>query len=287
MVTASTVGYGDMSPVTPFGKLVVMLWVIPVGLSIFALLITKFGMFIGNIIIRKKRGLNMINLENHIVIIGYQALRTARLIELLQPKQQNRQIVLCTMYDMENPFPGLIHFAKVSSFSNHQMAKQLNLDKAKSIIIDTTSDDLTLSTALFCNTINPGCYKTAYIQDDSIEALLNEYCPKIEIVPSVSVEMLAKSSTDPDSSQLHKELLDNTQGMTQYSYLYNKTDVLDFSKLFQNFKRNSNATIIGIKFKGEEKIKLNPSLDCNINQGDVLFYIAEHRISDKHLENNK
>lgn len=41
MVTASTVGYGDHSPVTDLGKWVVVLFVIPGGLSLFAALLGR------------------------------------------------------------------------------------------------------------------------------------------------------------------------------------------------------------------------------------------------------
>ncbi|MCV5755639.1 potassium channel family protein, partial [Escherichia coli] len=41
MVTASTVGYGDHSPVTDMGKWVVVLFVIPGGLSLFAALLGR------------------------------------------------------------------------------------------------------------------------------------------------------------------------------------------------------------------------------------------------------
>jgi len=38
MVTASTVGYGDLSPSTSNGKIVTSLFIIPVGLSLFAMM---------------------------------------------------------------------------------------------------------------------------------------------------------------------------------------------------------------------------------------------------------
>ncbi|MEM7267318.1 MAG: potassium channel family protein, partial [Pseudomonadota bacterium] len=45
-VTASTVGYGDLSPGTPAGKLVVALYVIPLGLSIFAMVIGRIAAWV-------------------------------------------------------------------------------------------------------------------------------------------------------------------------------------------------------------------------------------------------
>lgn len=55
VVTGSTVGYGDYSPVTAAGKVAVTLWVIPFGLSLFAMAITRAGFAISEIAQRGKR----------------------------------------------------------------------------------------------------------------------------------------------------------------------------------------------------------------------------------------
>ena len=46
MVSGSTVGYGDYGPSTPLGKLAVSLWVIPAGISMFALILTRIGFYL-------------------------------------------------------------------------------------------------------------------------------------------------------------------------------------------------------------------------------------------------
>ncbi len=46
VVTGSTVGYGDLSPTTAAGKYIVSLYVIPVGLSFFALVIGRVASWV-------------------------------------------------------------------------------------------------------------------------------------------------------------------------------------------------------------------------------------------------
>lgn len=70
MVTASTVGYGDHSPVTDLGKWVVVLFVIPGGLSLFAALL---GRVAGSAIDYWRAGIlgkRRVRVENHIVLLG-------------------------------------------------------------------------------------------------------------------------------------------------------------------------------------------------------------------------
>ncbi|MCO1333323.1 ion channel [Microbulbifer sp. OS29] len=283
VVTASTVGYGDFSPVTPQGKVIVAAWVIPVGLSLFAMVITKAGFAISEFVHRGKKGLRMTNHIDHTVIIGWNGTRTLRLIELLLSKTNGSaaEIVLCVEADIENPMPGKIDFVRVESFSHTESMQRAGLANAARIIIDNPLDDVTLTTALFCDRLSPNSHKTAYFQDENVGDLLRAHCPNIECIPSVAVEMLAKSSLDPGSARLHRQLLDSTYGMTQYSVEYRGEAPLPVGELFDHFKRELSATLIAVRRKGVVKIDVNPGLTDQVSQGDMLYYISANRLDGK------
>lgn len=283
VVTASTVGYGDFSPSTAAGKLAVGLWVIPLGLSLFAMVITRVGFSISEFAKRGRKGLRMIGHENHTVIIGWNGTRTLRLIDLLLSKANGdaAEIVLCVEADIENPMPQSIDFVRVESYSHADTMQRTGLERAARIIIDNPLDDVTLTTALYCNKVSPNSHKTAYFQDEAVGELLRSHCPNIECIPSVAVELLAKSSLDPGSAGLHRQLLDSTYGMTQYSVQYNGGTPLPVKALFDHFKHNLAATLIGVRRSGEQKIDINPGLDENVARGDTLYYISAERLDEK------
>lgn len=283
VVTASTVGYGDFSPSTPVGKLAVSLWVIPLGLSLFAMIVTRVGFGISEFVQRGKKGLRKMNHQNHTVIIGWNGTRTLRLIELLLSKTNGNasEIVLCVEAEIENPMPKQIDFVRVESFSHAESMQRASLDKAARIIIDNPLDDVTLTTALFCDKMSPNSHKTAYFQDENVGELLRGHCPKIECIPSVAVELLAKSSLDPGSARLHRQLLDSTYGMTQYSVEYRGEQPLPVGAPFDHFKHGLSATLIGVRRAGEQKIAINPALNENVAAGDTLYYIAAERLPEK------
>ena len=286
IVTSSTVGYGDFSPTSSLGKLFSTLFVIPVGLSLFAFLVAKAGFYLSELTLRSKRGLRMLANQNHTLIIGWNGQRTLRLIDLLldADEKNNNNVVLCVAKEMENPLAGKIDFVKVESFSHEPSMSRTNIKEASQIIIDTPLDDVTLTTALFCEKHNPKAHTTAYFHDESIGQLLRTHCPNIECIPSVSVEMLAKSTLDPGSSMLHKQLLDSTDGMTQYSMIYPGNSI-SFDALFNNFKKGYDSTIIGVRKKNNNRIDLNPSLDYQVEPDDTLFYIASSRLTSSNLKN--
>ncbi|MGB1239695.1 MAG: potassium channel family protein, partial [Pseudomonadales bacterium] len=249
IVTASTVGYGDLSPTTSAGKYVVALFIIPVGLSLFGLVIGHLAGFVSQQWRKGVKGLRSLHLENHILIIGWNGNRTLQLIRLLlkEAEQADEQIsiALCVKADIENPLPEQIGFVKVTSFSDDHGMDRAGVAKAKSIIIDNPEDDLTMTSALYCAHRNPEAHAIAYFKDESLGALLKNHCPKIECMPSVAVEMIAKSAVDPGSSLLHHQLLNSNQGMTQYSIRYSASQSVSFEHLFELFKRRYQATLIG------------------------------------------
>ncbi|MDC5838208.1 potassium channel protein [Vibrio europaeus] len=280
MVTASTVGYGDHSPQTAMGKWVVILFVIPGGLSLFAALIGRLAAGMVEYWRAGILGKRRIGVENHIVLLGWNGQRTMHLIRMLQHEEDGkRPIVLCSRSDIENPLPGEIGFVKVNSYTDSQEMEKAAIETASCIVVDNLEDDITLSAALYSANINPNAHLLAYFKDEALSNLLSQHCPNAECIPAVGAEMLAKAAVDPGSSALHQELLASTRGMTQYSTIYpseQKTIKVEYA--FQFMKRDYQATLIALDVG--QGIELNPELEKEILPGAKIFYIADERIED-------
>ncbi|MEH0688672.1 two pore domain potassium channel family protein [Vibrio cholerae] len=278
MVTASTVGYGDLSPQTAAGKWVVMLFVIPGGLTLFAALI---GRLAGSAVDYWRAGVlgkRRVGVENHILLLGWNGQRTMHLIRMLQHEEAGkRPIVLCSRSDIENPLPGEIGFVRVTSYTDQQEMAKASITEASCIVVDNLEDDITLSAALYAANVNPKAHLLAYFKDEALSQLLSQHCPNAECIPAVGAEMLAKAAVDPGSSALHQELLASTRGMTQYSTTLPTGFIQrDIAPIFDYMKRTHQATLIAIDVG--EGIELNPDLDRQVKAGDKLFYISDERI---------
>lgn len=282
VVTTSTVGYGDYSPVTPAGKLFVSVFVIPLGLSLFALFVGRVAAFSSFQWRKGIRGLKNLNVENHILVIGWNDQHTLRLIKLLLRETthySDHEIVLCTTEDIENPMPDSIKFVKVKNYNNDDEMERACISSAASIIIDTPLDDITMTSALYCYSRNPKAHIIVYFEDESLHDLLKAHCPTVECAPSVTVEMLVKAAVDPGSSRLHQELLNAHEGMTQYSaQTPSNAEPIPVKDLFMVLKEKYEATLIGLKENGNGKIEVNPAFNKIINPGATFFYIADERI---------
>ena len=283
-VTASTVGYGDLSPTSSAGKLVVAFYVIPVGLSIFAMVIGRIAAWVSEQWKKGLMGMGNLHVNDHILVIGWNEQRTMLLLNLLLQEREampeNPDIVLCVKADITNPMPGVVEFIKVDSFNKDEDMDRACVADAQTILIDNPQDDVTMTTALYCSKRNPNAHQVAYFDDDSLVSLLQEHCPKVECTPSVAVEMLAKAAFDPGSSMLHHDLLSVDEGQAQFSMrIPQGSPDVPVSSLFVNLKRDHDAIFIGMAPNGRVKdMVVNPPLHTTLTSGDTLFYIAEKRI---------
>lgn len=282
LVTASTVGYGDLSPQTPLGKTLVGFYVIPFGLGMFALTVGKFAAFSAFQWRKGVMGLKELDLHDHIVVVGWNEQRTLPLLKLLKTEARqnlNRDICLCVADEMENPLPGSIEFVRTLSLNDEAGLKRADIEDASTIIIDCAQDDQTLSAALNLYNLNSTAHMIAYFRDESLSKLLKQHCPTIECTPSVSTEMMVKSAMDPGSSILHHELLNASTGMTQFSIVVpEKLPEITVRDLYVPLKENYGATLIAVDLDSDGKPEVNPSLEQRIKAGCIVYYIAESRL---------
>jgi voltage-gated potassium channel len=284
VVTGSTVGYGDMSPSTAAGKWIVAIYIIPMGLSIFALVLGRIASWVSQQWQKGAKGLNSLNVNDHVLVIGWNGKRTEQLIKLLLIEKANSlekpEIVLCVRADITNPFPSEIEFVHVDSFNKDEDMDKACIESAVTILIDNPQDDMTMTTALYCSQRNKKAHKVAYFEDESLVQLLQTHCPEIECTPSVAVEMLAKSAFDPGSSLLHHDLLDVYEGQAQFSATIPKdADPISVKNMFYLLKHKYDAIFIGVAANHNiHKIVVNPPLSSELFPDDKIFYIANNRI---------
>lgn len=282
LVTASTVGYGDLSPSTPEGKFIVAFFVIPFGLSLFALTAGKVAAFSAYQWRKGIMGLKDLNLRDHILVIGWDEQRTPDMLRLLlleAAQNKGRKICLCVTDLTENPMPGEIEFIRTKAFNDDRDMDRACINEASTIIIDTAQDDFTLTAGLYAYGQNRDAHIIAFFRDDSLARLLKEHCPTIECTPSVSTELMVKAAMDPGSSCLHRELLSAAEGMTQYSIQYpDGLPEMCVRDLYVPLKENYGATLIAVDLDSDGRPEVNPSLDQRVKAGCTIYYIADNRI---------
>jgi voltage-gated potassium channel len=286
MVVMSTVGFGDLSPVTDAGKMIVTLWQIPSGLIVFASFIGKVTQLFINIARKNMNGSNdFYHYDDHILLLCWDDHSTSQVVKLIlgDKKRQKRQILLCVTDEIKNPFPDNldVSFARLRTFSDRNELNRIGISKAKRIIIDGKSDDETLSIALSIATFAaPDANISAHFFDKTKAELLKMHCPRIECSIDNSANMMVRSMQDPGSSQVAEQLLSTLSGATLYCLQTPElANDINFGTLFHKLKSEYGMILIGLShFKNGDDMQLNPASEQIIKSGDYLHYIANERI---------
>ncbi len=285
-VVVSTVGFGDFSPVSHAGKLVVAFFQIPVGLLVFGAFIGKITQFIVTVL---RKGMNgnkdFSHLDNHVLLFGWNEGKTEKIIEyiLADKKRVQRKIVLCVTANMAHPFvdKSEVAFARLSSFTEPKEMVRVAVANASRIIIDGANDDETLTIALGLGAYaDASANISAYFHDESKSKLLKLHCPNVECSTSKQAEVLVRSMQDPGTSQVAEHMFSALAGATLYSMkLSHSQENMSFEKLFNWLKQQHDVTLIGIaQTKNGDGMVLNPALDFTVIPGVYLHYIAKERL---------
>ena len=136
-VTISTVGYGDITPVTEVGRIFVIVLIIS-GLSIFLSAVTTLsGEFLSSKVEKLYSGFNRVEkrrMTNHIVLIGYDATNAMVAHRL---KSQKRNFIIITG---DKPTADALrrdgYTAYVGDYTNKNELEKFALNKASDIVID-------------------------------------------------------------------------------------------------------------------------------------------------------
>lgn len=280
-VTVTTVGYGDYSPVTSYGRFGAI-GIMLVGIGVLALVIAKITETILDVVSKKTKGLATMSEENHTVIMGYRKQCTEKIIEELLCTDAKEEIVLCSYSQESNPIRDKrISFVK-GELASTDVLKRSACAYARRLIVHGEDDNQTFFTAYAIREINPDAHLVCYLNNadhaDKIYQLRKSDNALNQVILPVNVYLMAQELQDPESSNVFQHLISNLNGATLFREdVPSTTDrTWTFESVFMHLKKEHNATAIAIK---NEEILSNPDLTETVKAGTTLFYIATARLS--------
>ncbi len=285
LTTATTVGYGDLSPKTTGGKLVTAVWIMLGGIALLTTVIGKASTSVGELWRRKMKGLgDYANLTGHTVLIGWDGETSERIVDLLYQDEASSGdgLVVCDSLATENPLPGKCSFVKGDSLDSPSLLQRAGVKGAQRILVHTQSDSLTLAIVLTLKQIGTRGHVVAHFNSSERASLAKSYAPELECTSNMAIEMLVRSSQDPGSSIVINELLCVGKGATQYRHALDQRLITNCGDLYIRLRQEFSATLIGYRAQGAREFEINPANDTAV-QGGEIFYIASARLEGNAL----
>jgi voltage-gated potassium channel len=274
-VTASTIGYGDMSPSSEYGQLFATLFLIPVAVSIFAALITKAIATMTNEIQKIKSGYGDFHkTKNHTLIVGCNPKQTDKLLREIDKSE----VIVVTSSDCR-PSDQSVHIVRTESLASIDNLIRAGIKGAKRIVVMGKDDQETLLASLAVTSlVDENRHVVAYFDSQTTADILEANCKNVEAVTDNSVAQLARSLDDPGASHVIGNLVSATDPVSLRSTPLNNTNKHNiwYVKHLSEALLRLNATLIG--YGSKEKPTMILRGDDVVPDDAIIYYIAEKDI---------
>jgi voltage-gated potassium channel len=283
-VTVTTVGYGDISPITMGGRIVaitVMLFGIGI-LGVFTATIA--GMFIEDRM-RENKGMKPTDVTGHFILCGWN-FRGLNIIEELRADAKCGHTPIVLIADVpEKPLEEAhLHFIRGEITAD--ILSKANLAEAGTVIVladDTldayAADAKTILTTMTIKHTCPEVYTCVELLDPkNIEHCRMAQADEIIVTGELSTNLLVQAALDHGISLLITELISNRYGNELFKI---RTPAVwvgrPFFEMMCHMKKEHDILCLGIEDESGRNLISNPSNDYQLKENDRLIVISEDR----------
>lgn len=279
IVTMSTVGYGDLTPVTAEGKMLAVAAIFT-GIVLIAILTATIVSKLVERLVIKMKPRDTSNLKNHIVILGWNENGEKVLTNIERDCEKGTEIVVMCAVDQEITLPeGVIHVK--GNITRLDELKKISVDHAKVALILADSkagmdtDSKTILTVMAVKRISEGktrCICEVLSSEDR-EYLENAGADEIIVRSELSGSILSRTVYNPGIGGFLQELVrfEGTSTVLMMCALSEQAGKT-FGELHQELYKDHNEILLGISRDG--KVLTNPDQNEKIQTGDKLFTLS-------------
>ncbi len=278
IVTSTTVGYGDIFPVSGLGKIVAVFLPMFMGIGLGAAFLTHVASLLIERRDLKMHGEKEYKGKGHILLVGSTD-ETEQLIEQIQKDETYAdQDVVLVADILRDPLPNMddVFFVKGRPDTLHALNKA-NIKDAAQIVIHTGKDEESLFALINALKLkNKACEITVRcISTQSMDTFSSVH-GNFQIIMQMTAEMMVQAMQDKVHLPL-QILLRNDSGDEIYFINVPKTfDNLSWWSLHDYFKEEYNYLTFALQ-DSDKMVKVNPSKEEKILKGDGIWLMAEKR----------
>lgn len=281
IITVSTVGFGEVKPLSPIGELFTIFMIV-FSFGAFAYAVTSITRFMvdggfRNYFINKRTRRKVNRLTNHVILCGYgrNGSEAARILRL----QSVPFLIIERNPDIMEIIREQRYLYVEGDASDDETLKFAGIDKAKSLITTLPHDADNMLVVLSARTLNEKMQIISRASAEWSDVKLKRAGANNVIMPDmVGGRRMAKLVASPDIIQFLRYMRVNAPNQVKLTEL----NCADFVSEYMNktigelqFKRIAGVNIVGLK---DEKgiYHFNPALDFSLSKEIKLFVMGNN-----------
>jgi voltage-gated potassium channel len=281
IVTMTTVGYGDISPATPAGRMLAA-FIMLLGVGVLGMLSASIASFLIERRLKEDRGMSAFTFNQHIILCEWNHRAHTVFTELrADPQTASIPIVLIASIESKPLDDDDLYF--VQGDVNDETLKRAGLPTARTVVVlgddrlDIRARDARVVLAtLTIESINPDVYTIVELMDEAnVRYCERARADEIIVGSQLSSGLISRAALHHGMSKLISHLFSYGQGDELYKIPVPRTMVgRPFLDVLIEMKRAHQSIVLAVQEERVGPLHSNPPADYLLRDSDYLVLMA-------------